>query len=329
MFPTQDLRMNGIYGNLGPPNMNGGMDINSLMQTVSGLVSQEHDKQRQHEHNMFGLKQQGRLAEIAAQMGNQQYRTDRPMNTVTIPNPDHITPLQQQEMDIKKLAVSDKKTTEAEKLNQGQQKIDQTGSIANTKNAISQQRANVYDFKTKNPGSKFEQGKDGILRAINPLTNKVTELGQTGMSDADVMALNQGNALERIDRTGQNQQDLQDLKGNQQTGQIDQKGGQNLADIAARIKGQQDLQNNKPSFYQGQFFQNPNQPQTYQGSGAGNPDAPPSTTTGKDTNLPNQDQTAAPAKPVDNTPKAPTGWKYVLKPDGKGYTAVKDTGGGE
>lgn len=96
---------------------------------------------------------------------------------------------------------------------------------ADADRAIKQQRANVYQFKAQNPESKIMIGKDGITRAINPLTNKVTELGQTGMSDEEIMQLNQSNALQKISATGNEQR---------QTENVRQQGRETLEDMKAR-----------------------------------------------------------------------------------------------
>jgi len=68
---------------------------------------------------------------------------------------------------------------------------------------IRKQRADVYKFRAEHPGAKFERGDDGILRAMDPITQQVTELGRTGMSDEEVINLNQENALGRISTTGE------------------------------------------------------------------------------------------------------------------------------
>jgi hypothetical protein len=125
-----------------------------------------------------------------------------------------ISPYQQALLDIrgKELESRERVAGEREETRRGQ--LD-----------INRQRADIADWKAKNPGSKLSLGKDGVLRAFNPVTNEITELGKTGLSQTEIADLNQEKALERISATGEKEIATERER---------QKGRETLADINAR-----------------------------------------------------------------------------------------------
>lgn len=80
--------------------------------------------------------------------------------------------------------------------------------------AIRQQRADIYEFKARNPNLKLVMTKGGNVQAFNPATGETKDLGiPTGsLSDADKMSLQQENALERISATGEQQRQTEGVR---------------------------------------------------------------------------------------------------------------------
>lgn len=75
------------------------------------------------------------------------------------------------------------------------------------------QRAQAYEFKTRNPTLKFDFSGPTVLVA-DPTTGKVSNTGiATGaLSDADKLALGQDNAIERIRETGEQARQTEDTR---------------------------------------------------------------------------------------------------------------------
>lgn len=86
--------------------------------------------------------------------------------------------------------------------------------------AIRQQRADVYEFKARNPNLKLIMTKGGNVQAFNPLTGETKDTGiPTGsLTEADKLSLQQEHALERIQETGGQQRQTETLR---QTGRQD------------------------------------------------------------------------------------------------------------
>lgn len=80
--------------------------------------------------------------------------------------------------------------------------------------AIRQQRADVYEFKAKNPQLKLIMTKGGNVQAFNPITKETSDLGiPTGsLTDADKMSLQQEQQLERIEATGGQQRQTERVR---------------------------------------------------------------------------------------------------------------------
>jgi len=123
-----------------------------------------------------------------------------------------ITPIQQ-------AADNERSTNSNERTMAHQQIADELRQQAQAATAaknevdakIKQQRADVYEFKARNPNMKIIAVKGGNIMAINPITAQKMDTGipSGSLSDADRIALEQDNAMERIagqgDQTRQTQ----------------------------------------------------------------------------------------------------------------------------
>lgn len=79
---------------------------------------------------------------------------------------------------------------------------------------IKQQRADIYDFKTRNPHMKLMTTKGGNVTAYNPLTGQTVDTGipSGSLSDIDKLSLTQENVLERIGATGEETRTTEKLR---------------------------------------------------------------------------------------------------------------------
>lgn len=79
---------------------------------------------------------------------------------------------------------------------------------------IRQQRADVYDFKARNPHMKLMATKGGNITAFNPLTGETLDTGipSGSLSELDKATLTQENALERIGATGAETRETENLR---------------------------------------------------------------------------------------------------------------------
>lgn len=95
--------------------------------------------------------------------------------------------------------------------------------------AIRKQRADVYEFKAKNPNARIVIEKGGRIKAINPITGAlIADLGDSGtLSDEDKMILSQ-----------QGQQELEGLRQTGRTELQNTRGNQALEQIGARTAGE-------------------------------------------------------------------------------------------
>ncbi len=80
--------------------------------------------------------------------------------------------------------------------------------------AIRQQRADVYEFKARNPNLKLIMTKGGNVQAFNPAdgTTKDTGIPTGSLTEADKMSLQQENALEQIGARTQGQKEVETLR---------------------------------------------------------------------------------------------------------------------
>lgn len=119
-------------------------------------------------------------------------------------------------------------------------KNDATSELNKQKLAVSQQRANVYDFKSKNPGVKFQVNKaSGNLEALDPISGKIVNvLGQFQMPEDELIALNQDNKIGLQNNQGNINSNLE---GQRQTGretleEVKARHARELADAQAANK---------------------------------------------------------------------------------------------
>jgi hypothetical protein len=80
--------------------------------------------------------------------------------------------------------------------------------------AISQQRADAYTLKATKPDFKFDF-KGPTIMVADPTTGKITDtkIPTGSLTDADKIALQQTNAMARIDETGKNANTVADTRG--------------------------------------------------------------------------------------------------------------------
>lgn len=141
-----------------------------------------------------------------------------------------ITPIQQ--------AADNERATNSNSRTMAHQQIadelrQQAQEATNRKNdldaKIKQQRADAYEFKARNPNMKIIATKGGNIQAIDPRTGQAHDTGiPTGsLTDADRIALEQTNALARIDAQGQNAQDLEGTRQTNRETNIGLQGDQN------------------------------------------------------------------------------------------------------
>lgn len=100
--------------------------------------------------------------------------------------------------------------------------------LDDTKAAIAQQRANVYQMKSLQPDLKFNFTGPKVL-VTNPKTGEVkaTDIDTGNLTDADKMALSQEQALERIGATGNEARETEGVRQENRATNIVSQGEQN------------------------------------------------------------------------------------------------------
>lgn len=90
--------------------------------------------------------------------------------------------------------------------------------------SVRRARQATNDFKAQHQNWKFEQGKDGTLRAFNPQNPaEFMELGKTQLSDVELYNLNQQATAQKISETGAANEHLAGVKGGIQESLQDQR----------------------------------------------------------------------------------------------------------
>lgn len=201
---VQNLRMGSIYNPFQGQNLPRYDPITEFATRILPLIHGEEDRGEAQKIKFMNM--------MRAQQADD--RASQPMNTVLGQPP--IKPL-----DMAKLAQNEEKIQSTRDIAGG--KLGLASSKEQTDAAIRQQRADTYDYKIKNPNHVLNVGKDGVLRAFNPQTNEIEELGKTGLSQQEIADINQKNAKEIANLKATN---ATALEGQKQTGR--------LADIAAR-----------------------------------------------------------------------------------------------
>lgn len=103
-------------------------------------------------------------------------------------------------------------TISAELRQQAQESKDKNDA---TNAQIRQQRADIYDFKSKNPNMKIVTTKGGNVQAINPQTGETIDTGiPTGsLSELDKLNLQHENSLEDISARGDESRETARVRG--------------------------------------------------------------------------------------------------------------------
>lgn len=213
-----NLRMTGMFkpgAGMQPPDMShdgmGGFDFGSLINTM--LQEKEKDRNLQLKlASMHSNPSGGNLAKIGAGMRPDQQQPKEPMNWVYKDN--GLTDFQRESLRLRDKEIGSKDT------------------IAGMKNDISSKRANVYEFKAKNPGMKFIPTKGGNVVGFNPLTGESIDTGidSGSLSDEEKIHLTGDQTMKEIGARGTIQKDLQNTRGTQA-----------LAQIGARTAGQKEV----------------------------------------------------------------------------------------
>lgn len=94
-----------------------------------------------------------------------------------------------------------------------QEALDNKEKLDDANLKIRQQRADVYDFKARNPDLDFDFSGDTI-KVVNPKNGEIKDTGvKTGnLSDADKLALQHKNRLSEINATGSETRKTEDLR---------------------------------------------------------------------------------------------------------------------
>lgn len=168
------------------------------------------------EGNPFAMLEQFKMMNpepppVMQQIGNQLAEPQQPMNTRFI---DDIRPIDQARLDLARESLRSKEGIESGKLDINKQKV-----------GISQQRADVYDFKAKNPNSKIITPGDGKVYAIDPITNEKTDLGIDTYSESEKNQLGIDRDTTKITNTGAEARKTEELR---------QKGRESLEEVKAR-----------------------------------------------------------------------------------------------
>jgi hypothetical protein len=235
---------------LGPPDLTGGFGLGQAIDLINNLRNQQFNRQQM----LIAQERQRQTAMQNMAVAAAQNNQNRPTNTVfggTIPS---AFPIQGAGMggDIASTLAAVTDPTQRAKLQQAQEKIQQTGEIAGKKQTlgeqtleqrgqiakgkqdISQQRADVYQYKAENPNMVLVKPKGGNYQAFDPASGDMREIqGADGnpipvgtLSDRDEANLKMQNAETLIGARSQAALTLQGVKGTQATQQIQERGAQ-------------------------------------------------------------------------------------------------------
>lgn len=216
------LRMRNIYpsAGLGPPDMDSSFN-NTFDKIMPYLQQNRMDDFNERNNHLQPAPAPPALNGIASNVAQQ------PKNVVF----NDITPYQKGTLEFKNKEL-------AEKTSLGRDKLGVMDQNADDKLAVSQQRANIYEFKAKNPNLKFEISKGGNFVALNPLTGEAQDTGISSgtMSDAEKLNITGKQHIAEIDERGSNANSTQKLRNEG-----------SLAQIAARVQGEKDVNAAKPT----------------------------------------------------------------------------------
>lgn len=215
---AERLRMNSIYGGSNP--------FSPQVESPFDIVDEFNRRQPQQQP-------------VLQQIGQQIASPDQEPQNTRMGYGGGINPYQEAQLAFKQKELESRERLAGEQLSSKEKLAADKLELEKQDQNIRQQRANVYDFKSKNPNSKFMQGRDGRLRAINPITNQVTDLGETGLSESELIELNQSNKLEVVKATGDQARETEGVR---------QRGRESLEDIRNRhARELKDLESEQPS----------------------------------------------------------------------------------
>lgn len=237
------LRMNSIFPTgdnnpFGPPAQPQGInldEISALIGRINPGIQANKDADLNRQKSLMGFQHAlntpggmnapmgtpmeqngGQLNNIANNVAQ-----NKPMNTVY----DHRPELAKAGLELKQNALEQKGELGGRALDikQGDQ-------------GIRQQRANIYDYKSKHPDKKFVAQKGGNFFYEDPASGQMVDTGIPSGSVSDA---------ERMKITGEQQTNLQRMKGEQGVNLQNIKGSQVLSNIAANVAGKKDVQQQK------------------------------------------------------------------------------------
>lgn len=166
------------------------------------------------------MRQQHGLQQVGQSM--QQQPVQKPPNVVI----NDMSPYERETINFKRDELRSKERMAGRKLGVTDENTDQ-------KTAIAAQRANIYDFKAKNPGMKFMISKGGNIVAMDPITGQPHDTGVSSgtLSEREKVEIQNTGDLAEIEARGNIQKDIQGTRGTQA-----------LEQIGARTAGQRDIQ---------------------------------------------------------------------------------------
>lgn len=195
IFPTGDTPM-------GMPDFSGGQGNNRLAEQLVSSMMDDRINRRNQEMQIARMHQP-QLQNIA------QSVQEQPKQVLFREDPNKITPYQQAQLDISKQRLG--QTNEL-----GQERLD----VTRRGQDISQQRANVYEWKAKNPNSRIITPGDGRVYGVNPITNEKVDLGIDTLSDKEKIDLQGEKAMERVEAVTERGKESAKTRGEQRLGEI-------------------------------------------------------------------------------------------------------------
>src|SRR3990167_4924650 len=238
----QKLRMKGIFGGdkpLGMPDMDSNsLDVQGMINKIYPILANEREKDRQLKRQLGGLEsldgrpiQANNLKAIAdSAIGpkvNQQQLPGVIGNT--------MTDFQKGTLDLRRKELENKNMLNESKL-----------EGAAEDRAIRQQRANVYEFKAKNPNMQIKTPGDGKVYAINPQTGETIDLGIDTLSDQEKLELQGSQRMSEIGARGDVQKDIETFREKAAADRQLKSGEQRLNEISARGKETRETNISRP-----------------------------------------------------------------------------------
>jgi len=216
------LRMNNIFPTgpdnnpFGPTAQPQGInldEISGLINRIAPVLQANQERGFAHQKDMMGMQLGGGLKNIGQQMTQQP---KPPMGVAYNPG---ISDFQRANLGLKRDELNQKKSLAESGLD-----------IRRDDQNIRQQRADIYDYKAKNPNLKFVIGANGNFMTQDPSTGEMTDTGHSSakMGDAEKLKITGEQRMGEIKAKQSGAEKLQGIKGTQA-----------LSQIGARVSGQQ------------------------------------------------------------------------------------------